>query len=372
MKSSSVIAAIFIFQIVYAVPRFSLENGASCNLCHVNPTGGGQRNNYGSTIFSFLDLPHDSPENDPWDGTINDFIKIGGEFRIQSLIHENDNGDMAVPIFPMQADLTTFISPVDNFSIYGNIQLAGGGLNDFWGMYSGFPGETWLRFGRFVPDFGLKLDDHTAFIRGGNIRLTHGLSDEGLFFSPTLLPTGIEIGTKIWNGFRLTSGIFNSFVEGGDPNYGFNERISDKFYSFKANWVKSYFEILHTMNAVSILKESSISAIGISGGISINHFSWQYEFDRVRNAFQDMTSSLAVFHEFSFSPVQGFSILGRYEFFDPDRNNASGAIKRFILGTEFFPRYGIQSIVQIRLIRTENISTNQAKPELLYQLHYWF
>ena len=30
----------------YTIPRYSARYGQDCNLCHVNPTGGGQRTTY--------------------------------------------------------------------------------------------------------------------------------------------------------------------------------------------------------------------------------------------------------------------------------------------------------------------------------------
>ncbi|NQU68331.1 MAG: hypothetical protein HQ510_10345 [Candidatus Marinimicrobia bacterium] len=367
-----IIITLLVFQIAVAVPRFSLENGASCNLCHVNPTGGGMRNDYGTTIFALDELPRITMESEPWDGVINEHLKIGGEFRIQSLIHENAAGDIATPIFPMQADLTTLVTPTDNFSIYGNIRLSGGILNEFWAMVSGLPNESWVRVGRILPDYGLKLDDHTAFIRGGNIRQTHGLTAEGLFFAPTLLPTGIEAGTKIGNGIRLTGGISNAFVRGVEPSYGFSESISDKAFSLKVTRLKSYFEFVHTMNAISLIRESNVTVAGISGGISLNRITWHYEFDRVENGIQDTTISHAMYQELSYSPAQGLTLIGRYEFFDPDLDYASEAIQRIVAGVEVFPRYGLQYIFQVRVTRTDNIPGGQPTPEFLCQLHYWF
>ena len=44
--------ALILLNICYSIPRFSLIEGSSCKLCHVNPNGGSLRNDYGIIIGS--------------------------------------------------------------------------------------------------------------------------------------------------------------------------------------------------------------------------------------------------------------------------------------------------------------------------------
>ena len=50
------IIALIIFNLLLALPRFSIETSTSCMSCHVNPNGGGMRNDYGSNVFSLDEL----------------------------------------------------------------------------------------------------------------------------------------------------------------------------------------------------------------------------------------------------------------------------------------------------------------------------
>ena len=43
---------IFFFTFLFTLPRFSLEESASCLSCHINPTGGAMRNDYGSNVYT--------------------------------------------------------------------------------------------------------------------------------------------------------------------------------------------------------------------------------------------------------------------------------------------------------------------------------
>ena len=51
---------LFIFFIflnsLFSLPRFSLEESASCMSCHINPTGGAMRNDYGSNVYTLDEL----------------------------------------------------------------------------------------------------------------------------------------------------------------------------------------------------------------------------------------------------------------------------------------------------------------------------
>ena len=97
---------IFFFSFVFTLPRFSLEESASCLSCHINPTGGAMRNDYGSNVYTLDELTIRKwiPKSDEdWDGYITDNVQIGGEFRIQS--YESESGSAT---FPMQAEPVSY------------------------------------------------------------------------------------------------------------------------------------------------------------------------------------------------------------------------------------------------------------------------
>ena len=87
---------IFLFLILinslFGLPRFSVEEATTCANCHVNPTGSGMRNDYGTNVYTFDELTLRKwivEGDDEWDGFLTDQIQIGGEFRIQAF---NGNG----------------------------------------------------------------------------------------------------------------------------------------------------------------------------------------------------------------------------------------------------------------------------------------
>ena len=95
-----------------AVPRFSVDSGSDCKLCHVNPSGSGLCNNYGASIFVPDDLPmqfmaQQTGEN-PWTGKINSTLRVGGDVRIQQMIYTAGSsflGFTLIPAYPMGTNL---------------------------------------------------------------------------------------------------------------------------------------------------------------------------------------------------------------------------------------------------------------------------
>ena len=79
-----------------AEPYLAVRSGQSCSACHVNPTGGGKRTEYG-TLYGYSALPAGRLENifksaaksnaeqgtaaPGWDGRITDYLAVGADLR---------------------------------------------------------------------------------------------------------------------------------------------------------------------------------------------------------------------------------------------------------------------------------------------------
>ena len=61
-----------------AEPYLAVMEGYKCNVCHVNPTGGGLRNDFGLTYAKVL-LPAETVDNalDSWTGKLTDRLRVG-------------------------------------------------------------------------------------------------------------------------------------------------------------------------------------------------------------------------------------------------------------------------------------------------------
>ena len=215
----------------FALPRFAVSNSASCIVCHVNPTGSGMRNSHGNDVVALEELPLErwlDKGDDNWDGYITDQLQIGGDIRMQGIQYNDTDNTQKTSFFPMQADIYSNLILNKNASIFTKVGVKGPGTisMEYWGLINNLPKKAWLRVGRTFPNYGLRVDDHTSFIRGGNFGKTKvGLKSdlnndgnmenlsEGLLFGPYLSPPAIfEFGIPMIANLEWTASISTSLV----------------------------------------------------------------------------------------------------------------------------------------------------------------
>ena len=356
------------FQLIIALPRFAVQEGAYCNLCHVNPTGGGLRNDYGTTVFALEELPMQAMQkfgNEDWDGFVGEFLQIGGDFRVLGLAYTKDN-EQKTAFFPMQADLYTYLEINEKAGIFYKIAL-GQNNPEYWTLLSILPNDGWIRFGRTLPNFGSKLDDHTSFIRGGNLSRSNRLNSdkEGLIFNPWVdLPAILEFGMYPVDQISITTSFSDGIV-------GNAENLGDLNFTTRVNFIHSIFNAVNINTGISFMQESDFQMKGISGSISLDNLTLSGEIDQAKNWPYGITA-LASNSELVYKFKQGIHFIGKYDFFDPDQEWKSGAITRYTIGVELFPLNILEVKLQSRFNQLNQNGTTQLDPEFLIQFHTWF
>jgi hypothetical protein len=120
-------------------------------------------------------------------------FRIGWDLRLAAFFSGN------VLVFPMQADVNAAAHPVEHVTFFGNLGARGRKtgfadtrkdpqspyLREAFVLLHEAPMQSYLKAGRFVPAFGLRLDDHTvqprrAFEQDGSL--------------PEVRVTGVEVG----------------------------------------------------------------------------------------------------------------------------------------------------------------------------------
>jgi len=360
---------IFIFNFSFALPRFAVQNESSCIACHVNPTGSGLRNDYGINVVALEELPLErwlDKGNEDWDGFIGDHLQVGGDFRLQGIQYNDSDTTRKSAFFPMQADIYTYLKLHQNAGVFAKIGAKGSHSlsTEFWVLVSNLPQNAWLRIGRTLPNYGLRVDDHTSFIRGGNYsRTTLDLEKEGLLFGPYLPPPAIlEIGIPMFGGLQWTSSISTGIKN-------INEKLTNLTTQFHySGTIDDQFKYMSSFN---YMQEGNFTMMGVSGGLTYSNLTWTFELDQAEN-WIDGNTSLALYDELAWEIIQGVHLIGKYDFFDPKTEWLSRSISRYTMGAEIYPLNIMEIKLQIRINKIDIDNTATPDPEYLFQTHFWF
>lgn len=180
-----------------AVPLYASREGDVCQTCHVDPNGGGIRNEFG---FSYEKNRHSTEPEERWASLtvkpkLNDWITIGVDFRmLYDAIHENGSVDIlsSSTFFPMEGQVNLAVTPHEHLTLVASHGLVvdepgfptGYVAREIYGMIEGLPGDAYAQVGRFRLPFGLRQDDHTSFTRDGSV----------LVYDSQKASAGLEIG----------------------------------------------------------------------------------------------------------------------------------------------------------------------------------
>src|SRR3970040_2456282 len=150
----------FLLNTTFSLPRFAVRLGDKCIDCHYNPTGGIIRNedgwNFGKNILSLI-----SPREQEFAMTpkIGDNISFGLDYRTQMLYSaEKKRADFQ----QMTGGIYTNVGLAKNINLLGRYDF----INQIWEAYGGahiFPNNGYIKAGSFQPNYGIRLDDHTAY-----------------------------------------------------------------------------------------------------------------------------------------------------------------------------------------------------------------
>lgn len=197
-----------------AYPHFQLSSGSGkCSQCHVDPAGGGLLSPWGQSEYG--DALAMGGDGSFLHGlvTLPDAIQIGGDLRVAALANDVGSKDgIELAAFPMQLDLAMRVAtgPISFVVVGGARGRVRSGASASAGSAASEVPETslasyvisrehyvmwrpeemgpYVRAGRFAAPFGLRIADHTTYVRrftGYNLmEETYGVS--GGFVNETL------------------------------------------------------------------------------------------------------------------------------------------------------------------------------------------
>jgi hypothetical protein len=306
----------------HAEPYLAVQTGLKCEVCHVNPTGGGLRASFGD-IFAQTVMPaeHIDTQLDNWTGNITSFLRTGGDLRTEATVTQAPNTPTSqqFELEQMRVYLEAEVIP-NRLIVYADEQVApGSALNREAYVLLWDPNhDFYVKAGQMYLPFGLRLQDQTAFIlQATGINMT--TSDQGVEF-------GYEHGH--WDAqLAITDGTGGGSVTG-----------SGKEYSTQLIYVESSWRVGIAANG-NYQPDGAKYAYGIFGGLRTGPISWlaQAEITDDESVANNQGKELATLLEANWLITRGNNLKITEEFLNPNREVEHGEETRWSVVYELTP-----------------------------------
>jgi hypothetical protein len=339
--------------LVHAEPYLAVQQGYKCMACHVNPTGGGLRSDFGIVFAENVMPARGLPDAAPvWTGRIGDFVRLGADLRAswtrtdvpESSATQGFNLDQArvygnVAVIPDRLALYVdeLLAPGNATVMEANVRL------------SDPASGAYVKGGRFYLPFGWRLQDQTAFVR------------EATGISMTTPDTGIEVGLERdeWSAqLDFTNGAANAGQGSGHQLTG------------QLVWVKSRYRIGAAASATQS-EAGNRHVGGLFAGLRTGPVAWLGEADLVRDeGFPGgARSMLAALGEADWLIARGHNLKLTAEYDDPDRRVAEDQQTRYSVLYEYTPLPFLQLRAGFRRYRGIPQSDLQNRRIAFLELH---
>lgn len=402
-----------------ALPRFALWRGeANCLSCHVNPTGGGIRN-AGGEMFS-KNILSMWKRSDKFSGEISDGIRIGTDTRMQflafsqtfpvstfdtisqmtitrdSTISNSSFHAMNASIY-INASLTPSLDayikfdPLANkFEGFGLLQLVSD-ANDIIDA-SDAVNNVYVKMGAFLPAFGIRFDDHTAYVRGGNRGLSN-FGGAGSFWTEGYRDVGGEVGATFFDHISAQVGIYNGSEAQPGSNFAFQEHdmalalrltASAQIIEDALSAEVGYSMYSHPRKSFQTGEAEDLSLSAIHLGIRGGPVTLLAEIDNGENVysagkFSYLPKMSALTTELGVNITPGLTGILRYETYkdeDAAGNIGTEVKNRITFGAQWFPFRMIEIRPEYRMAKVEvhqgSVVNSITENTFLMQMHLFF
>jgi hypothetical protein len=339
---------------VKAEPYLAVQTGYKCNVCHVNPTGGGLRTEFGITYAKLLlpAEPVDSSLVSNWTGKVGDIARVGGDLR-EDWTRDTASNTPTTQSFSLQqfrlyADLVLI---PNRLAINVDEQVAPGGSQNeeayvLYGSTTGF----YIKGGQFYLPFGWRLQDQTAFVR------------ELTGISMTTPDKGVEIGYErpSWSAqIDLTNGV-------GNIN-GSGYQVTSQVAYVKPIWR------LGVAGSFTQADAGDRRVGGLFAGLKTGPVAWLAEGDLVHDdSFPGGRTLVAGLFEADWAIVRGQNLKLTAEWRDPDRSVAQDEQTRYSIVYEYTPIPFLQFRADYRRYIGIPQSNTDNQRLILFELHGYF
>jgi hypothetical protein len=328
MSRSISIAATLLLALLWmsgaqAEPYFAVREGLKCASCHVNPSGGGLRNAFG-IAWAQTALPAQTlkfPEGEAWTGSVNRYLAVGGNLRAD-YSYTDVPDEQAISEFELEearAYLAASLVP-DRVLLYVDQRLAPGSSAtvEAYARYTSANQHWYVKAGRMVLPYGLRLEDDTAFIR----QVT------GIGFDTP--DEGVELG---WESDHVSAQLAVSNGTAGGP-----ETDKGKQASLRGEYVSSIWRAGVSLN-YNDADAGERRMQGLFAGVRTGPIAWLAEADYlVDDSFPDgRRNQWTGLVEANWNFRRGHNLKLTVEGFDPDDDVDEDEQARYSLVWEYMP-----------------------------------
>jgi hypothetical protein len=370
IASAGALLAALIAHAAHAEPYLAVRTGFKCMVCHVNPTGGGKRTEfgaiYGQTALpaSRLDLetgeavPDGAPDPAPFTGKINNHLGVGADLRADAkgTWTPNTTPTQAYAFEPIRAQVYLEVRPiVDRLTIYLDEHVSPGAATnrETYAMLWSRNREWYVKAGRMFIPFGLRIEDDTAFIRTVT-GTTFNSFDDGV-------EGGMEIGP--WSAYvSMTNGA------GGGTETNRGKELSSLF-----TYVQSAWRVGLSANRNYNGSDDRI-VYSAFAGLRTSIVSWLASAVRVTDEGTPTgrVTQVATLLEGNVEVAKGHNLKLTYEWLDPNTDVAEDQRERYSAVYEYSPIQFTQFRLGVR--KGNGIPQNNAQnaTEVFLQWHAFF
>lgn len=349
---------------IFSLPRFSIKQHDRCIDCHYNPTGGLIRNldgwHWGKNNLSMI-----SPRDKDFSMSpkISDNISIGLDFRSQFLYSQNKG---RTDFQNMSGSIYTTLSVSNEINIMGKYDF----VNK---IYEGYaiahilPNKSYIKVGAFTPNFGIRIDDHTAYTRGGNFGLlfSQGVY-QGLIYNPYYTEAGLEVGVYGSDFLFATASVGSNLISNStlskDPSYTARVEVTPTIDKIGLLFGASY---------AAVKTPTAVNMFGGFLGFGYEEFSLLAEYDIADGIISKDQKTNVLMIETSYGLLTGLDAVVRFDRIDPNPDVSSDEISQVVAGFEFQPYSFIEVRPQYRLVM--DAANKEAKNDsFVLQFYFWY
>ena len=326
-------SSILIASRAHAEPYIAVRMGLKCETCHVNPTGGGLRTDFGD-VFAQTRLPAHPIKGDwgLWTGEVTRFLRVGGDIRYDGTATHTP-GSKTVDQFDMQQARVYLEGQVipNRLLFYVDEQVAPGGAQnqEAYGIYWSAAHDWYVKAGQMYLPFGFRFEDQTAFV--------YDVSSTSMYEPDD----AVEVG---WLG-----GHWDAQVDVSNGTFAGPASGQGKEYGAQVSYVESAWRLGLAANDDDAAQYRR-HIYGAFAGTRTGPIVWLGELDAVENEYGALrgTTQAAVLLEGDWLIANGNNLKLTLERFDPNRDVHGNNQMRWSLVYELTPVQFVQLRAGVR------------------------